>query len=100
MTLGILVTRDEYKEDIVGLAKAALSNGHKVIIFMMDEGCLLSTDSEFTSLKDINGVTMTLCDFSLKRHGLSEENVPEGITRGSQYNNAVMNHDSDKVVVF
>jgi hypothetical protein len=59
----------------------------------------LITDSRIVSLKDRDGVSMSLCDFNRKKMGISDEEVPEGIICGSQYDNAVMNRESDKVIV-
>jgi predicted peroxiredoxin len=100
MTLGMLVTTDNCCDDIVGIAKAAAGRGHKVIIFLMDEGCRLVTDKRINALKDIKGVTMSLCDFNRKRMELADKDIPDGITCGSQYDNAVMNKEADKVIVF
>lgn len=100
MTLGILVTTDKYRNDVVGIAEAAVERGHRVVIFFMDEGCRLITDRRIVSLKDRDGVSMSLCDFNRKKMGISDEEVPEGIICGSQYDNAVMNRESDKVIVF
>ncbi len=99
MTLGMLITTDKYKEDIIGIAKTAMLKGHKVIIFFMDEGCNLIVDEEIKALKEI-GVTMSLCDFNRKSIGIKDADVIEGITCGSQYDNALMNKESDKVIVF
>ena len=38
MKLGILVNTDRHVKDLVGLAKAALSKKHEVIVFFMDSG--------------------------------------------------------------
>jgi predicted peroxiredoxin len=100
MTLGILVTTDKYRDDVVGITEAAVGRGHRVVLFFMDEGCRLITDSRIVSLKDRDGVSMSLCDFNRKKMGISDEEVPEGIICGSQYDNAVMNRESDKVIVF
>lgn len=100
MTLGILVTTDKYRNDVVGITEAAVGRGHRVVLFFMDEGCRLITDSRIVSLKDRDGVSMSLCDFNRKKMGISDKEVPEGIICGSQYDNAVMNRESDKVIVF
>ncbi|WP_333655215.1 hypothetical protein [Dissulfurispira sp.] len=100
MTLGILVTTDKYRDDVVGITEAAVGRGHRVVLFFMDKGCRLITDSRIVSLKDRDGVSMSLCDFNRKKMGISDEEVPEGIICGSQYDNAVMNRESDKVIVF
>ena len=100
MVIGILVTRDTYKEHVVGITKAAINRGHGVMIFLMDRGVLLVKDREVTDLKKLPGVlSFSLCDLNLKRFGISETVVPEGIICGSQYNNAVMNHEADKVIL-
>lgn len=100
MTLGILVTTDKYKDDIVGITEAAVCRGHRVIIFFMDEGCRLITDSRIISLNGRDSVSMSLCDFNRRKMGLLDRDIPEGIICGSQYDNAVMNRESDKVIVF
>lgn len=99
MTLGILVTTDKYRDDILGIAEAAVTRQHKVIIFFMDEGCRLITDKKIASLKDRGNVIMSLCDYNRKKMGILDE-VPEGIICGSQYDNALMNKESEKVIVF
>lgn len=100
MNIGILVTREEYKGHLVGITRAALKRGHRVRIFLMDRGVMLIKEKEVTDLKELSGVmTFALCDLNLKKAGLSEMDVPEGIICGSQYNNAVMNHESDRVII-
>ncbi len=99
MNLGLLLTRDSNKDDIVGLTKSAVNKGHEVIIFMMDDGIKHSQDSDVVALKDLSGVTMSLCDHSCKLRDVSEDMIPEGITAGSQYQNSVMNQDADKVLL-
>ncbi len=98
MTLGILVTNSKYRDDIAGLTESAIKRGHKVILFFMDDGCHLVTDKDIISLKGRSGVTMSLCDYNRKKMGLKD--IPDGIICGSQYDNAVMNRESDKVIVF
>jgi hypothetical protein len=46
----------------------------------------------------IDGVNISVCDHSCEQIGIREKT--EGITYGSQYNNAGMMHDSKRVVVF
>lgn len=100
MTIGLLITRDKYKDDIVGLTKAAVKKGHQVIIFMMDKGTKHSQDKDVVALKDLAGVTMSLCDHSAKYCNISGDMIPAGITAGSQYQNAVLNQDADRVILF
>lgn len=100
MIIGILVTTEKYADHLIGLTKAATNRGHKVNIFLMDRGVLLVKNRDITGLKELTGVlSFSLCDLNLKRMGLSETIVPDGIICGSQYNNAIMHHESDRVIV-
>ncbi len=99
MTIGLLVTRDKYKEHIIGLTNAALKKGHKVIIFMMDDGTRHSQDKDVVALKELKDVEMSLCDHSAKLRKITEDMIPKGITAGSQYQNAVLNQDADRVIL-
>jgi len=100
MTLGMLITTDKHRDDILGIAETAVSRGHDVIIFFMDEGCRLITDEKIKSLKERGNVVMSLCDYNRKKIEIADKEIPEGITCGSQYDNALMNKESDKVIVF
>jgi hypothetical protein len=96
--LGILVTKYENLEHIAGVVKAARAAGHPVTLFMTDEGVKFSRDPKFLELTMIDGVNISVCDHSCEQIGIHEKT--EGITYGSQYNNAGMMHDSKRVVVF
>lgn len=99
MKLGILVNTDRHLEHIVGLTKAALLKGHEVIMFTMNDGTKLLATPEFAEFCGAQGITMSFCDYSTKQLGVATEGIPEEIVCGSQYNNAVMNHQADKVIV-
>lgn len=99
MIFGILITTDEYRDDIIGLTEASIKRGHRVILFFMDQGCKLATDKRIAALCSMDNVQMSLCDLNRRRIGLLDKDIPESITCGSQYDNAVMNKESDKVIV-
>lgn len=99
MTLGILVNTDRFKELLIGLTKAALSRGHRVMLFFMDDGTRLLEDETVKALHSLSNTDMSFCDHSAHRLGINTEAVPEAIVSGSQYNNARMMHDADKVIV-
>jgi predicted peroxiredoxin len=99
MKLGILVNTDRHLNHVMGLVRAALGKGHELIIFTMDDGTKLLATPEFSELCKTEGVTMSFCDHSAKHVGAATEGLPEEIVCGSQYNNAVMNHDADRVIV-
>lgn len=99
MKLGILVNTDRHLNHVMGIAKAALAKGHELIVFNMDDGTKLLGTPEFSELSKMEGVTMTFCDHSATHLGVNTEGVPKEILSGSQYNNAVMNHDADRIIV-
>jgi predicted peroxiredoxin len=99
MKLGILVNTDRHTEDLKGITRATLSKGHEVIIFMMDAGVRLLEDPTVVGLSEEAGVTMSFCDHSVKKLGVSKEGIPDKIVCGSQFNNAAMNHEADRVIV-
>jgi hypothetical protein len=96
--LGIMVTKYENLEHIVGVVKAARAAGHPVTIFMTDEGVKFAKDPKFIELLKVGGIEISVCDHSSERLGLHGKT--EGISYGSQYNNAGMLHDSTRMLIF
>ncbi len=100
MKIGILVNTDKYLDHILGMVKAALSRGHKITIFVMDAGTKLLENPTFAELSLLHGVAISFCDLSASKEGVKKEDLPTEIQSGSQYNNAVMINESDRVLVF
>ena len=96
--LGILITKHENLEHIYGIVKAARRSGHPVRIFLTDEGVKFTRDPQFVELLDTGGVDIAVCDHICEVLGIREK--VGGITYGSQYDNARMMHDSDRLLVF
>jgi hypothetical protein len=96
--LGIMVTKYENLDHIAGVIRAARAAGKSVSLFMTDEGVRFTTDPKFLELLKIVGVNLSCCEHSCEQVGLQDKT--EGITYGSQYNNAGMLHDSARVLVF
>jgi hypothetical protein len=96
--LGIMVTKYENREHITGVIKAARSAGHPVTVFMTDEGVKFATDPKFLELLKVGGVEISVCGHNSERFGIL--GTTEGISYGSQYNNAGMLHDSARVLIF
>jgi len=99
MKLGIFVNTNRHLAHVLGITKAAISKGHEVVVFNMDDGTRLLGDPAYTQLCKTAGVSMSFCDHSAKGMNVSTEGIPSEIVCGSQYNNAVMVHDSDRVIV-
>ena len=99
MKLGLLVTSDEHLDHIIGLVNAAVNKALKVTLFCMDRGTLLLDDSRIKQLCKLDGVEINLCRHSAEGLGVNTESIPKDMVCGSQFNNAMMNHEADKVIV-
>ena len=67
----------------------------------MADGAKLLENPAFTGLcKTPNGVKMSFCDHNATGNwGFHKEVIPQDIVCGSQYNNAVMVNEADRVIV-
>jgi len=99
MKLGMLVNTAKHLDDVLGICRAALAKNHEVIIFAMDEGTRLLEQDAFVALAGLEGVSMSLCDHSAKMFGAKTDGLPPKIVCASQLNNAMMNHNADRVIV-
>jgi predicted peroxiredoxin len=99
MKLGILVNTDRHADDLVGISKAALSKGHEVIVFVMDTGVKLLSSQDVKDLCNNSGISISFCDYTTEKNGISKEEFCEKMICGSQYNNATMNREADRVIV-
>jgi len=97
--LGMLINTERHVDHVIGICRAALARHHQVSIFAMDEGTRLLENHAFVSLAELDGVSMSLCDHSAKMFGARTEGLPPKIICASQLNNAMMNHDADRVIV-
>jgi hypothetical protein len=96
--LGIMVTKYENLGHISGVVKAARAAGHPVTLFLTDDGVRFTRDPKFLELLAVPGVEFSCCDHSCERVGIHDKT--DGISYGSQYNNATMLHDSARILVF
>lgn len=99
MKLGILVNKSRHLPHIMELTMAAIAKQHEVQFFIMDEGTQLLQNDQFLSLAEQTGVSMRYCAHSAKMLNVSTEKATEKIQGGSQLDNAMMMHDTDKVIV-
>ncbi len=97
MRLGILLTtgiESENLHTVRGLAEAALSAGHEVSLFLMDEGVYVQ--EQLSSLTE-SGARLTICGHNARQRALT--NVGK-IVSGSQYDWAEVVHNADRVIAF
>ena len=99
MKLGILITTTKHLDKIIGIAHAANAKGHEVSIFAMDEGVKLLQNPTFTRLCELDNVVMSHCSHSAGEQGVDVSEMSKEIVTGSQYNNAMMNNQSDRVII-
>lgn len=99
MKLGILVNTDWHAKDLIGLAKAALLKGHEVIVFFMDTGVKLLLSQNVKDLCNNPGISISFCEYTTDKNGVSKEEFCDKVICGSQYNNATMNNEADRVIV-
>ncbi|MBF0557532.1 MAG: DsrE family protein [Nitrospirae bacterium] len=99
MKLGILVNTDRHLRHLMGLSNAALSMGHEVNIFFMDSGAKLLGCEDLKQLCSVKGVRICFCDFNARGFNISKEGLPPETVCGSQYDNALMVNEADRVVV-
>jgi predicted peroxiredoxin len=99
MKLGILVNTNDHLSAIMGVTRAAVDKGHQVTIFSMDEGTRLLESLDYTSLAELQGVSMSYCEHSALELTVNTDGLTDSIERSSQYSNAAMNHNADKVLV-
>jgi predicted peroxiredoxin len=99
MKLGIHVNTDRHLEHVIGFAKAAVAKGHEVMVFTMAEGEKLLENPKYSELCKIANIKMSYCDHNASHMGVKKELIPGEIACGSQYNNAVMVNEADRVIV-
>ena len=99
MKLGILVNTDRHLGHVLGLAEAARKKEHEVVIFAMDQGVRLLDEDSFGRLAGLDGVSLSFCSHSAREHGIETDGRPEGVTVGSQLNNAMMAQAVDRLIV-
>lgn len=96
--LGIMVTRCENADHIIGVVKAAREAGHPVSVFMTDEGVKFTRDHEFVKQLMACEVKLSCCDHNYKLLGYHDKT--EGVYYGSQFDNALMLQKSERILVF
>ena len=99
MKLGILINTDRHLQHIIGITNAANNKGHQISLFAMDDGTRLLESKEFIRLCELNNVTISLCNHSAAEHNISTTGISKEIVIGSQFNNAMMANQADKVII-
>ena len=99
MKLGIHIKTDRHLEQVMGIVNAAVSKGHEVMIFTMAGGERLLENPKYADLCKNPKVKMSYCDHDATHMGIKKDLIPAEIACGSQYNNAVIVSEADRVIV-
>lgn len=98
MKLGVMVTTDRHVDQVCGLVRAALAKGHTATLFVTDTGTRLLGHPGFAGLAGLPGVSMSYCTRSAELHG-APRGLPPAFAAGSQFDNALMAADVDKLLL-
>jgi hypothetical protein len=97
MQLGIVATHPEAEPHLVGLASAASARGWVCRCFLTDRGVLLLNSPRVLDLARAGQVRVDVCEHSWEQYGAG--GPPAGVAMGSQYQNAELAHQCDRVIV-
>lgn len=97
MHFGIVVTTDKTEPHALGLAQAALEKGWRCRCFLTDRGVLLLSSPRFLHLARTGQLRVNVCEHSWDKFGGGAH--PAEIVFGSQYQNAELALECDKIMV-
>lgn len=97
MRLGLVATHESAGPHLEGLAAAAVARGWRCRCFLTDSGVKLAASAPLLALARSGALRLDVCEHSWQHLGLGA--APEGATLGSQFQNAELVRESDRVVV-
>ncbi len=65
----------------------------------MDDGCRFLESRAYGELCGLKSVTMSFCDYNARALEINIEGLSDEIACGSQFENAAMAHNCDKLIV-
>ena len=98
MKLGILVNTERHLDMLLSISRAALGKGHEVSVFVMDKATRLLVDVALQELAGLDGIEIKYCDYNAMLYDVPRDAIAHTITSGSQYDNAIMTRDVDRVI--
>ncbi len=90
---------NSYPQTLVGLTRSSIAMGHDVTIFAMDDGVKLLENKDCVLLAELEGVHISYCEHSVQLLKVQTVDVSEKIKSSSQYDNAAMNNQADKMII-
>lgn len=99
MRIAILLTTTRNFHHLPGLVEAALGRGHTLSVFAMDKAVHILEDPKLRALLSRQGVEFSFCSLNASAEGIDSSIVSDPHAgAGSQYNNALMMRDADRVI--
>ena len=95
--IGIVASHESSGAHLLGLATAAAARGWPCRCFLTDSGVKLAADARLLELAKSGAIRLDVCEHSW--HHFNEGSAPEGATLGSQFQNAQLVRECDRVVV-
>lgn len=97
MHLGIVASHESAGPHLVGLVAAAAARGWKCRVFLTDSAVKLATSASLQDLAKAGSLRLDVCEHSWQHFGGA--GAPDGVTLGSQFQNAELVRECDRVVV-
>ena len=97
MKLGIVATHESAQAHVEGLVAAAVARGWACRCFLTDSGVKIARSGPLGALARDGKLQLDVCEHSWHHFGGAE--APSGTTLGSQFQNAQLAGECDRVVV-
>ena len=97
MRIGIVATHESAGAHLEGLAAAAAARGWACRCFLTDSGVKLATRGGLSALARSGAIRLDVCEHSWHHYG--EGDLPEGASAGTQFQNAQLAGECDRVIV-
>ena len=98
MKLGLVASDERAGPHLLGLARAAVAQGWPCRCFLTDSGVRLLRDASLLAMMRDGSVGVDVCEHAWSALGLGS--APEGVKLRSQFQNAELARDCDRVIVF
>lgn len=98
MIVGLVLTDARAGPHLLGLARAAVAQGLRCRCFLTDSGVRLLADQGLLEMLRAGALRVDACEHSWSALGLGQ--APEGVKLRSQFQNAELARECDRVVVF
>ncbi len=98
MKIGLVATHEGAGPHLLGLAAAAAAQGWPCRCFLTDTGVRLLTSEPLLALMRSGALRLDVCEHAWQQFGSGA--APDGVKLRSQFQNAELARDCDRVVVF